>query len=77
MASCLTLTLAPGLTLALTLTRSLYNGFLPNFGRVVPRVMIVFLVMEQPKLNPNTLTPLTPLTPTPTPNPDPDPYPNP
>ena len=28
---------------------SLYNGFLPNFGRVVPRVMIVFLVMEQLK----------------------------
>jgi len=28
---------------------SLYNGFWPNFGRVVPRVMIVFLVMEQLK----------------------------
>ena len=28
---------------------SLYNGFLPNFGRVVPRVMIVFMVMEQLK----------------------------
>jgi len=30
---------------------SLYNGFWPNFGRVVPRVMIVFLVMEQLKKN--------------------------
>jgi len=30
---------------------SLYNGFWPNFGRVVPRVMIVFLVMEQLKAN--------------------------
>jgi len=28
---------------------SLYNGFWPNFGRVVPRVTIVFLVMEQLK----------------------------
>lgn len=30
---------------------SLYNGFWPNFGRVVPRVTIVFLVMEQLKKN--------------------------
>lgn len=30
---------------------SLYNGFMPNFGRVVPRVTIVFLVMEQLKKN--------------------------
>lgn len=30
---------------------SLYNGFWPNFGRVVPRVTIVFLVMEQLKNN--------------------------
>ena len=28
---------------------SLYNGFWPNFGRVVPRVLIVFIVMEQLK----------------------------
>ena len=28
---------------------SLYNGFWPNFGRVVPRVTIVFIVMEQLK----------------------------
>ena len=28
---------------------SLYNGFWPNFGRVVPRVLIVFVVMEQLK----------------------------
>lgn len=28
---------------------SLYNGFWPNFGRVVPRVCIVFVVMEQLK----------------------------
>merc|ERR1719331_896801 len=28
---------------------SLYNGFWPNFGRVVPRVTIVFVVMEQLK----------------------------
>ena len=28
---------------------SLYNGFWPNFGRVVPRVTIVFIVMEQMK----------------------------
>eukprot|EP00316_Scyphosphaera_apsteinii_P005955 CAMPEP_0119299128 /NCGR_PEP_ID=MMETSP1333-20130426/1237_1 /TAXON_ID=418940 /ORGANISM="Scyphosphaera apsteinii, Strain RCC1455" /LENGTH=277 /DNA_ID=CAMNT_0007300451 /DNA_START=108 /DNA_END=941 /DNA_ORIENTATION=+ len=28
---------------------SLYNGFWPNFGRVVPRVCIVFIVMEQLK----------------------------
>ena len=28
---------------------SLYNGFWPNFGRVVPRVVIVFVVMEQLK----------------------------
>ena len=30
---------------------SLYNGFWPNFGRVVPRVTIVFIVMEQLKAN--------------------------
>merc|ERR1719326_1380087 len=30
---------------------SLYNGFWPNFGRVVPRVTIVFIVMEQLKKN--------------------------
>jgi len=30
---------------------SLYNGFWPNFGRVVPRVTIVFLAMEQLKIN--------------------------
>lgn len=30
---------------------SLYNGFWPNFGRVVPRVTIVFVVMEQLKKN--------------------------
>ena len=30
---------------------SLYNGFWPNFGRVVPRVTIVFIVMEQLKNN--------------------------
>ena len=30
---------------------SLYNGFWPNFGRVVPRVLIVFMVMEQLKAN--------------------------
>jgi len=30
---------------------SLYNGFWPNFGRVVPRVTVVFLVMEQLKAN--------------------------
>merc|ERR1719454_887487 len=30
---------------------ALYNGFWPNFGRVVPRVTIVFLVMEQLKAN--------------------------
>lgn len=30
---------------------SLYNGFWPNFGRVVPRVTIVFVVMEQLKNN--------------------------
>lgn len=30
---------------------SLYNGFWPNFGRVVPRVTVVFLVMEQLKKN--------------------------
>ncbi len=30
---------------------SLYNGFWPNFGRVVPRVVIVFVVMEQLKSN--------------------------
>jgi len=29
---------------------ALYNGFWPNFGRVVPRVCIVFIVMEQLKL---------------------------
>lgn len=29
---------------------SLYNGFLPNFGRIVPRVTIVFICMEQLKL---------------------------
>jgi len=29
---------------------SLYNGFWPNFGRVVPRVTIVFVVMEQLKI---------------------------
>jgi len=28
---------------------SLYRGFWPNFGRVVPRVTIVFIVMEQLK----------------------------
>ena len=28
---------------------SLYNGFWPNFGRVVPRVVIVFIVMEDLK----------------------------
>ena len=28
---------------------SLYNGFWPNFGRVVPRVTIVFIVMENLK----------------------------
>eukprot|EP00404_Azadinium_spinosum_P020207 CAMPEP_0180486050 /NCGR_PEP_ID=MMETSP1036_2-20121128/36793_1 /TAXON_ID=632150 /ORGANISM="Azadinium spinosum, Strain 3D9" /LENGTH=277 /DNA_ID=CAMNT_0022493987 /DNA_START=43 /DNA_END=876 /DNA_ORIENTATION=- len=28
---------------------SLYKGFWPNFGRVVPRVTIVFIVMEQLK----------------------------
>lgn len=28
---------------------SLYNGFWPNFGRVVPRVVIVFIVMENLK----------------------------
>eukprot|EP00401_Gymnodinium_catenatum_P082906 CAMPEP_0117614482 /NCGR_PEP_ID=MMETSP0784-20121206/84062_1 /TAXON_ID=39447 /ORGANISM="" /LENGTH=277 /DNA_ID=CAMNT_0005418219 /DNA_START=59 /DNA_END=892 /DNA_ORIENTATION=+ len=28
---------------------ALYNGFGPNFGRVVPRVTIVFVVMEQLK----------------------------
>merc|ERR1711924_223445 len=28
---------------------ALYNGFWPNFGRVVPRVTIVFIVMEQLK----------------------------
>lgn len=28
---------------------SLYNGFWPNFGRVVPRVTIVFICMEQLK----------------------------
>ena len=28
---------------------SLYNGFWPNFGRVVPRVVIVFVVMEKLK----------------------------
>lgn len=28
---------------------SLYNGFWPNFSRVVPRVTIVFIVMEQLK----------------------------
>ena len=52
-----TLTRTLTLTLTLTLTKSsanegpmsLYNGFWPNFGRVVPRVMIVFLVMEQLK----------------------------
>lgn len=30
---------------------SLYNGFLPNFGRMVPHVVIAFLVMEQLKSN--------------------------
>jgi len=30
---------------------ALYNGFWPNFGRVVPRVTIVFIVMEQLKSN--------------------------
>jgi|TARA_B100000524_G_scaffold346895_1_gene247868 solute carrier family 25 uncoupling protein 8/9 len=30
---------------------ALYNGFWPNFGRVVPRVTIVFIVMEQLKNN--------------------------
>lgn len=30
---------------------SLYNGFWPNFGRIVPHVMIVFVVMEQLKLS--------------------------
>jgi len=30
---------------------SLYNGFWPNFGRVVPRVTVVFIVMEQLKKN--------------------------
>merc|ERR1711862_899766 len=28
---------------------ALYRGFWPNFGRVVPRVTIVFIVMEQLK----------------------------
>eukprot|EP00957_Ditylum_brightwellii_P111985 8539799-Ditylum_brightwellii.AAC.1 len=28
---------------------SLYNGFVPNFSRVVPRVVIVFIVMENLK----------------------------
>jgi hypothetical protein len=28
---------------------TLYNGFWANFGRVVPRVTIVFIVMEQLK----------------------------
>jgi solute carrier family 25 uncoupling protein 8/9 len=30
---------------------ALYRGFWPNFGRVVPRVTIVFIVMEQLKIN--------------------------
>eukprot|EP00419_Tripos_fusus_P008377 CAMPEP_0172674520 /NCGR_PEP_ID=MMETSP1074-20121228/12778_1 /TAXON_ID=2916 /ORGANISM="Ceratium fusus, Strain PA161109" /LENGTH=277 /DNA_ID=CAMNT_0013491931 /DNA_START=205 /DNA_END=1038 /DNA_ORIENTATION=+ len=30
---------------------SLYRGFWPNFGRVVPRVTIVFIVLEQLKAN--------------------------
>ncbi len=30
---------------------ALYNGFWPNFGRVVPRVTIVFIVMESLKKN--------------------------
>lgn len=30
---------------------SLYNGFWPNFGRVVPRVIIVFIVMEKLKVS--------------------------
>jgi hypothetical protein len=30
---------------------ALYNGFWANFGRVVPRVTIVFIVMEQLKAN--------------------------
>lgn len=29
--------------------RSLYNGFWPNFGRLVPHVMITFICMEQLK----------------------------
>lgn len=30
--------------------RSLYNGFWPNFGRIVPRVVVVFVVMEKLKI---------------------------
>lgn len=30
---------------------TLYNGFWANFGRVVPRVTIVFIVMEQLRAN--------------------------
>jgi hypothetical protein len=30
---------------------SLYRGFWPNFGRVVPRVTLVFIVMEQLKVS--------------------------
>ena len=30
---------------------ALYNGFWPNFGRIVPRVTVIFIIMEQLKLN--------------------------